>query len=62
MHSGVVDTKLRAVDIAAGTLIVREAGGFVLDLNGRDLDLPLESKARTDLVAVGDRRAWEAIR
>src|SRR2546427_63932 len=48
-------------DIAAGTLIVREAGGFVLDLGGRDLDLPLEAKARTDLVAVGDRRAWEAI-
>jgi len=33
----------------------------VLDLGGRDLDLPLEPKARTDLVAVGDRRAWEAI-
>ena len=62
MHSAVVDSKLRAVDIAAGMLIVREAGGLVLDLNGRDLDLPLESKARTDLVAVGDRQAWEAIR
>src|SRR5207249_1597868 len=62
MHSAVANTKLRAVDIAAGTLIVREAGGFVLDLGGRDLDLPLEAKARTDLVAVGDRRAWEAIR
>src|SRR5438034_483356 len=61
MHSAVANTKLRAVDIAAGTLIVREAGGFVLDLGGRDLDLPLEAKARTDLVAVGDRRAWEAI-
>src|SRR3989475_1036028 len=58
MHSAVANTKLRAVDIAAGTLIVREAGGFVLDLGGRDLDLPLEPKARTDLVAVGDRRAW----
>jgi len=61
MHSAVANTKLRAVDIAAGTLIVREAGVFVLDLGGRDLDLPLEPKARTDLVAVGDRRAWEAI-
>ena len=62
MHSAVVDTKLRAVDIAAATLIVREAGGLVLDLEGRDLDLPLTPTARTDLVAVGDRRAWEAIR
>jgi len=41
---------------------VREAGGLVLDLDGRDLDLPLTPTARTDLVAVGDRRAWEAIR
>src|SRR5256886_3296200 len=57
MHSAVANTKLRAVDIAAGTLIVREAGGVVLDLGGRDLDLPLEPKAPTDLVAVGDRRA-----
>jgi len=62
MHTAVVDTKLRAVDIAAGVLIVREAGGLVLDLNGSDLDLPIAATARTDLVAVGDRRTWEAIR
>ncbi|HYT00104.1 MAG TPA: inositol monophosphatase family protein [Thermoplasmata archaeon] len=62
MHSATVDAKLRAVDIAGGTLIVREAGGQVLDLDGRDLDLPLTTAARTDLVAVGDRRAWEVIR
>ena len=53
--------KLRACDIAAGTLIVREAGGLVLDLAGRDLDIPLTVDAHTDLVAVGDRKAWEAI-
>lgn len=62
VHSSVPDTKLRAVDIAAGTLIVREAGGLVFDLSGRPLDLPLDSSARTDLAAVGDRRVWEAIR
>ena len=62
MHSATVETKLRAVDIAGGTLIVREAGGLVLDQEGRDLDLPLSPTARTDLVAVGDRRAWEIIR
>ncbi len=61
MHSATVETKLRAVDIAGGTLIVREAGGLVLDLEGRDLELPLSPTARTDLVAVGDRRAWETI-
>jgi len=62
MHSAVPDLRLRVVDIAAGTLIVREAGGLVLDLAGRDLDLPFDSSARTDLAAVGDRRVWEAIR
>ena len=62
MHSAVEDTKLRAVDIAAGTLIVREGGGRVLDLGGRDLDMPLRPEARTDLIAVGDLKALEAIR
>lgn len=62
MHSALVETKLRAVDIAAGVLIVREAGGLVLDLGGSTLDLPLSATARTDLVAVGDQRTWEAIR
>ncbi len=61
MHSREERLKLRACDIAAGTLIVREAGGQVLDLHGRDLDIPLTADAHTDLVAVGDRKAWEAI-
>ncbi len=62
MHSREERLKLRACDIAAGTLIVREAGGEVLDLQGNDLDIPLTADAHTDLVAVGDRAAWEAIR
>lgn len=61
MHSREERLKLRACDIAAGTLIVREAGGLVLDFQGRELDIPLTSEAHTDLVAVGDRKAWEAI-
>ncbi len=61
MHSREERLKLRACDIAAGTLIVREAGGQVLDLHGHDLDIPLTAAAHTDLVAVGDRKAWEAI-
>ena len=47
--------------VAGGVLIVREAGGLVLDLDGKELDMPLTSTARTDLVAVGDRRTWEAL-
>ncbi|HKW42872.1 MAG TPA: inositol monophosphatase family protein [Thermoplasmata archaeon] len=60
-HSAVTDAKLRAVDIAGATLIVREAGGLVLGLDGKDLDMPLTSTARTDLVGAADRRVWEAI-
>ena len=62
MHSALRETKLRAVDIAAGTLIVREAGGKVLDLEGKTLDMDLSTDARTDLVAVGDPKALEALR
>ena len=60
-HAKRTKTKLRAVDIAGGVLIVREAGGLVLDLKGNELDMPLNPTARTDLVAVGDRRTWEAL-
>ncbi len=62
MHSAVPKARLRAVDIAAGTLIVREAGGHVLTLDGGELDLPLTPQARTDLVAVGDRKILQMIR
>src|SRR4030065_636628 len=41
MHSAVHETKLRAVDIAAGVLLVREAGGRVAGLGGGGLDMPL---------------------
>ncbi|HEY7589337.1 MAG TPA: inositol monophosphatase family protein [Thermoplasmata archaeon] len=62
MHSAIRETKLRAVDIAAGVLIVREAGGRVLDLDGKDLDMELTTDARADLIAVADEKVWEMIR
>jgi len=62
MHTAVHETKLRVVDIAASTLIVREAGGAVETLDGGDVDLALRTGERTDLVAFGDARAREAIR
>lgn len=42
---------LRCVDIAASTLIVREAGGFVTDIYGIDLDMPFDLNERTSVIA-----------
>src|SRR5438046_9912764 len=53
MPSTPTETKPRWVDIAGGVLIVREAGGLVLDLKGQELDMPLTATARTDLAARG---------
>jgi fructose-1,6-bisphosphatase/inositol monophosphatase family enzyme len=42
---------LRVVDIAAATLIVREAGGFVKTVNGNDLDMGFNLEERTSVIA-----------
>lgn len=48
---------LRIIDIAAATLLVREAGGVVLTPEGEDLDLPLSLEPRFNLYAAADRAA-----
>lgn len=45
---------LRVIDVAASTLIIREAGGVVLDREGRDLELPLSLTPRFGLTAAAD--------
>lgn len=62
LHSTETGHELRAMDIAAGTLIVREAGGNVVDLDGRPLDMPIDPKARTNVIAYGDEQVLELIR
>ncbi|HIG99244.1 MAG TPA: hypothetical protein HA258_01570 [Thermoplasmata archaeon] len=42
---------LRVVDIAAATLIVREAGGIVKTIAGDDLDMEFDVTGRTSVVA-----------
>ena len=42
---------LRVVDIAASTLILREAGGVVKNILGKDLDMSLNLDDRTSVVA-----------
>ena len=42
---------IRVVDIAASTLILREAGGIVTNIFGEELDLPFTLDERTSVVA-----------
>jgi len=53
---------LRIVDIAASTLIVREAGGRVVDLNNHDLTMPLKVGVKENVMAYGDERVLEVIK
>jgi fructose-1,6-bisphosphatase/inositol monophosphatase family enzyme len=41
---------LRVTDIAASTLIVREAGGVVTDIHGEQLEMPLNLNERTSVI------------
>lgn len=53
---------LRVIDVAASTLIVREAGGRVFDLGKRPLNASYDLRTRFPMVALGDARAWGALR
>ncbi len=44
---------MRVTDIAASTLILREAGGFVTDICGNSLDMTLNLDERTSVIATG---------
>ena len=52
---------LRVTDIAAGVLILREAGGEIYDENKKILDMGLNLKERKNFVAVGDRKILERV-
>lgn len=45
---------MRVTDIAASTLFLREAGGFVTDLHGDSLDMTLTLDERTSVIAAGN--------
>lgn len=52
---------IRVVDIAASCLILREAGGEVFDLSGKELDMPLTLEARSSFLALGDPSLFEFV-
>lgn len=52
---------IRIVDIAASTIILREAGGEVYDLEGNVLDMPFDIEHRSNFLAIGDMRVYNLI-
>lgn len=53
---------LRITDIAAASLILKEAGGKVLDSDYNNLNMELDLKQKEDVIAFYDDRILEAIR
>ncbi|MFQ5920299.1 MAG: inositol monophosphatase family protein, partial [Thermoplasmata archaeon] len=53
--------ELRVTDVAASSLIVREAGGEVYDLRGDPLNMPLDPRERSNLFAIGDSDLLEVV-
>jgi len=52
---------IRITDIAAGVLILREAGGEIYDENKEILDMGFNLKERKNFVAAGDKKILEMI-
>jgi fructose-1,6-bisphosphatase/inositol monophosphatase family enzyme len=53
---------LRVIDIAASTLIVREAGGFVKTIDGDDLDMEFNVTDRTSVIAAcSEKLIWDLL-
>ncbi|MFO8133597.1 MAG: inositol monophosphatase family protein [Thermoplasmatota archaeon] len=52
---------LRVTDFAAGTLLVREAGGGVYNSHGGELDVPLDLEVRSSVLAVSGPGIREVI-
>jgi fructose-1,6-bisphosphatase/inositol monophosphatase family enzyme len=61
MNCDLYEKSIRVVDIAGSALVLREAGGEIIDLQGGRLDMPLDLNARSNFLAYGDVRAKEVL-
>jgi fructose-1,6-bisphosphatase/inositol monophosphatase family enzyme len=61
MNCEVPERAIRVVDIAASALILREAGGEVVDLHGQPLDMEFDLKARSNFLAYGDEEVRKVV-
>jgi fructose-1,6-bisphosphatase/inositol monophosphatase family enzyme len=55
------DKSIRVIDIAASALILREAGGDIIDLSGNRLDMPFDLNVRSNFLAFGDEAVREVL-
>jgi fructose-1,6-bisphosphatase/inositol monophosphatase family enzyme len=62
LHTDTYGKAIRVVDIAAAALILREAGGDLVDLKGKVLDMPFDLAVRSNFLAYGDASMREVLR
>jgi myo-inositol-1(or 4)-monophosphatase len=53
--------KLRVTDMVASYLILREAGGILVSLEGKELDAPLTATQRLSFIAASNKNIYKAI-
>ena len=56
------ERSLRIMDIAAGVLILREAGGEAYTPKGEILDMPLSLDVRKNIMAIGSEKVLEVLK
>ena len=56
-----IRNKIRAIDMAACYLIAKEAGGFVFDMSGNDLNCDLSVDSRMSFIAVSNSEMYSWI-
>ena len=61
MDSENYERSIRIVDIAASTLILREAGGEVYTLDGMPLEMPFDLAHRSSFLAVGNHAVFDFV-
>jgi fructose-1,6-bisphosphatase/inositol monophosphatase family enzyme len=57
----VSDEYLRVTDIAAASLVISEAGGFVTNIKGNKINLDLNLDMRTSVIAAGNKDLIDSI-
>ncbi|HSV41882.1 MAG TPA: inositol monophosphatase family protein, partial [Methanomassiliicoccales archaeon] len=61
MRSMEYSKSIRVVDIAAAALILREAGGDLVTMDGARLDMPFDLRTRSNFIAYGDESVKEVL-